>query len=621
MVKKIGEIKITLVIAWLLILTSVTLGRWSGGEDSLKTGKDGEPAVIGKVKEFSRKDNIFSDILRTMVTFDNQNQEKTRLSRENKSMRIFEKYRGKIIRNISVQVLDVFGRTVYQPEKEPKTWLGNTGNMIHVKTQSWIVENKLFITPGDHIDPLRLAESERVLRQSDYIYDARIVVEPLPEIPDSVDIRVIVQDMWSISGGVSYRPASDRSEIHARDLNFMGLGNAFSGRVRLDDRLRRNWNWDGSYTMNNLFGHYISGKLFHESYFNDYRYGISVDRRFFSPFINWAGGVELSWKNGYNSVTVDSPAVPANVRYNRQDLWAGYATDWNILPRENFRRQRIYFSGRVIRTDYTRQPPYAAPYIYQKRLLYLGSAGYGYTRYFKDRFIFGLGRTEDVPTGGLLAVTMGIEDGSFWDKPYYGLTVGHSSYNSAAGYLYTGFQGGVYREAGEWRNGLFSFSLLYFTRLFQTGGIHYRHYLRAGYAYISDISLNTTGILHLNTGRVIRGFHGPDRTGNKQLVLNYEANFFPPLKFLGFKFAIIGFADFALLAPGGISLGAQKLQQGYGIGLRIKNEHLVFNTIQIMAGFYPRSVNSGSDFRFFSQKRTFYEMSQFQFGRPSVLHF
>ena len=125
-------------------------------------------------------------------------------------------------------------------------------------------------------------------------------------------------------------------------------------------------------------------------------------------------------------------------------------------------------------------------------------------------------------------------------------------------------------------------------------------------------------ILNINNEGGIRGFSDNNLMGTKKLVLNYEADIFVPLKFLGFKLAFITFADFGLISSYNTSLFTSKLYQGYGLGFKIKNEHFIFPVFQFMFGFYPISTN-GEHFNMFSQNSLYYHLNKFQALIPSVI--
>ncbi|MGE5499167.1 MAG: hypothetical protein ACM3Q2_13885, partial [Syntrophothermus sp.] len=229
------------------------------------------------------------------------------------------------------------------------------------------------------------------------------------------------------------------------------------------------------------------------------------------------------------------------------------------------------------------------------------------------------GRTEDIPLINMIEFLFGLDKGAKTSRPYYGLKTGYSFYMDYLGYLYGGFQTGAFRSDKKWVERTSTLELLYFSKLNSIGTYKWRHYIGSRYSYSYD-PLRPRDILNINNERGLRGFSEGDLLGNKKLVLNYENDIFVPVKFLGFKLAIITFADFGLISSSGSSLVSGKLFQGYGIGFRIQNEHLIFPPFQFMFGFYPNTLQEGSKhFHMFRQSSIYYNFNQFQFSIPSVI--
>ena len=185
--------------------------------------------------------------------------------------------------------------------------------------------------------------------------------------------------------------------------------------------------------------------------------------------------------------------------------------------------------------------------------------------------------------------------------------------------MYGGFQTGAFRSDEKWLNRTSILELLYFSNLHAIGNYNWRHYIGSRYSYSFDPS-SPQDVLNINNQGGLRGFSDSYLRGNKKLVLNYEADIFVPLKFLGLQLAVIVFADFGLISSSNSSLFASMLYQGYGFGFRIRNEHLIFPQIQFMFGFYPNTPQvSGEHFNMFQQSSIFYRFNQFQFSIPSVV--
>ncbi|HEX2866075.1 MAG TPA: hypothetical protein VHO03_03485 [Ignavibacteriales bacterium] len=583
--------------------------------DSITISSINNKDVIESVKKFSEKDNFFSRLLKHVLVADVDDPRSSSSSGEQ-----YRKYAGKIIRNIDVRVLDVFGTSVDHPNDTAQSWLQQTGNAVHLNTRSWLIKDRLLFTEGGTLFPFELAESERLLRQNDFIYDAKILVRSVKNVSDSVDVIVLVQDVWSITGGASYQPQAKTGKVSLRDINFLGLGNEINGTVKFDDVYKSGWDWDGSYTFSNIDRTYITGTLFHFSERFNQRYGFNFNRDFFSPVTRYAGGMGMQWSSDKIAVLNDTTHTIRDLRFNRQDYWLGYAFDLKPFDPYSVNFNRFNLSLRLTRTQYTQAPPMDPLRAFQNNTFYLARLGYSFRTYYRDRYLFGLGKIEDIPLGSLAELLMGIERGQYADRPYLGFKTGYSNYSDSFGYLYGGFQMGGYRQKSKWTNGVMILESLFYSKLLPIGKLKWRHYLGTRYSY-SYNPVIAEDLLNINGDMGLRGFDTEER-GNKKLVLNYENDIFVPLKFLNFKLAFITFADFALLAGKDETLFQSKLYQGYGIGFRIRNEHLVFPTFQLMLGFYPNDgIKGGNRFEVFRQQSMFYHFNQFQISAPSVVQF
>lgn len=583
--------------------------------DSITISSINNKDVIESVKNFSEKDNFFSRLLKHVLVAEEEDPRS-----RNSTGAIYRQYSGKIIRNIDVQVLEVFGTSVDHPEDSAESWLQQAGNSVHLNTRAWLIKNRLLFSEGSRLVPFELAESERLLRQNDFIYDAKILVHRVRKAGDSVDVLVLVQDVWSITGGASYQPNDKTGKVSFKDINFLGFGNEITGAIKFDNAYPGGWDWSGSYTFSNINRTYISAKLFHISEDNNESYGFNFNRDFFSPVTRYAGGLGMQWSNDKVAVLNDTLQRRRDVRYNRQDYWLGYAFDFKAFDPYSVNFNRLNVSMRVTRTKYTERPQADALGLFQNNTFYLGRLGYSYRTYYRDRYLFGLGKIEDIPLGSLAEILTGYEKGEHINRPYLGFKTGYSNYSDDFGYLYGGLQLGGYRQNKEWTNGVLVLESLFYSKLLPFGKFKWRHYLGTRYSY-SYNPVFAEDLLNVNGDMGLRGF-ATEATGNKKLVINYENDIFVPLKLLNFKLAFITFADFALLSGKDELLFSSKLYQGYGVGFRIRNEHLIFPTFQLMFGYYPNDGERGGNrFEVFRQQSMFYHFNQFQISAPSVAQF
>src|SRR5690606_22497230 len=154
---------------------------------------------------------------------------------EIKSEKTFEKYQGKIIRKITVKQLG-FEQTVSDTSRVFKTFVARLANKIHLDTRASVVRNYMFVQEGDPLNPYRLADNERTLRNLDFILDAQIMIKPIPASSDSVDLLVITRDVFSLGGSISPR-LPDQFRLGLKTINFAGLGQRIEYR-QIYDRKR-----------------------------------------------------------------------------------------------------------------------------------------------------------------------------------------------------------------------------------------------------------------------------------------------------------------------------------------------------------------------------------------------
>lgn len=589
---------------------------------SQKTNKDSvankSDSIIYQVKAFAEKDNIFSKLLRNFLVIERKTESKESKSHSDKT---FDEYEGRYIRNINISVLDVFGSSINNPQKRERSWFEKAGNKVHKNTKEWVIRQRLLFKPGDELEPLRISETERILRQYKNTYDARIIVKRIPSTKDSVDLFVLVQDVWSITGSGSANLGRPSGMLRLVDVNFLGLGNELSGQILYDKKDSVQWHYTLEYTNYNILKTFAVGNVYYKNLPHALNYGLGINKEFFSPTVKWAGGLNINWLENKEFIyDQDSSVLNSPFSNNQQDLWLGYGTNFGSRTTRK-REVNYYLAGRILNTNFTKFPSDSLLRSgYQDYTIYLASIGYVYRRFIKDNFIFGLGRTEDIPVGKTLMFTIGYENGFLFKRPYYGVRGGISQYFNKIGYLSTTLEWGSFRNSNQWQDKVISAEILFYSKLIQLDTWRWRNFIwnRITYGY------NTAPgkVLNINQREGIRGFNGNYVFGNKKYVVNYESVFYTPFNILGFRTAFMIFADFAFIGKNQDPLFRGKFYQAYGLGLRFRNEHLIFRTIQLTLGYYPNTRSTDQNtVEFFEESRTFYQFRTFQFPKPQPLEF
>jgi hypothetical protein len=599
-----------LTILFLLSLT--TAHAQITGRDSINNKSD---SIIKEVKIFASKNNFVSKLLRNFLVKEKKSISQTEKKFSNKS---YDQYEGKIIRNIDILVLDVFGASINNLGKKETGWFEKTGNKVHQNTKEWVVRQRLLFKKGDQIEPLKISETERILRQYRNTYDARVYLSTVPKAPDSVDIFVLAQDVWSITGSGSLDPITPSGNLKLRDVNFLGLGNELSGGGVYNKNDSVNWHYSLEFINNNIAHTFFVGNIYYKNLPTDLNYGVGINKEFFSPIVKFAGGVNINWLKDRRFIYgIDSVIEGYGFDNSQQDLWAGYAANFGKQKNE----RTYYGAARILNTIYTKHPQSDSfKLAYQNYTILLGSVGYSFRRFIKDNFIFGLGRTEDIPIGKSLSLTAGYEYGQIVNRPYFGIRGAVSHYIQTLGYLSGSLELGGFRLLNHWQDEVITGEILFYSKLISLGSWRWRHFFwdRITYGY------NTAPgkILNINKREGIRGFSGDYIVGNKKFVINYESAFFTPYNILGFRTAFVLFGDFAFIGMNQESLFKSKFYQAFGLGFRFRNEHLIFRTIQFTFAYYPgvKKIDE-RQFKFFEDSRNFYQFTNFQFSRPRVVEF
>ena len=140
---------------------------------------------------------------------------------------------GHPIREIRVYPASLFG---IEPEPFPR-FVQQAADALSWNTRREVVRHDLRLAPGEDCDPVRLAESERILRSRAWLRSAVIVTTPAPG--DSVDLEVTTRDDWTLGGNlrVDTRHARPLRAARLTETNLLGRGIYAQGRY--DDYGRR----------------------------------------------------------------------------------------------------------------------------------------------------------------------------------------------------------------------------------------------------------------------------------------------------------------------------------------------------------------------------------------------
>ena len=181
-----------------------------------------------------------------------------------------------------------------------------------------------------------------------------------------------------------------------------------------------------------------------------------------------------------------------------------------------------------------------------------------------------------------------------------GLNFSQGKYVRRLGYLYGLVNLGGYIRKNSIEQGIFSFESNYFSPLMKTKWGNMRHFLNTRFTTGINrfdneyLTLSSSGS-GINTDGI--GINSDALRGTKRFLINYENILFSRLSLIGFRVAVITFANIGLISFSNQAFLSGPFYQGYGIGFRLRNENLTFNSFQIRLSYYPNIPGNTIPFR------------------------
>ena len=533
----------------------------------------------------------------------------------------FKTYEGKTIEKITIRQLDIFGPTVNDTTRRGNRLERFASKNFHRNTRERIIRRSfLLFREGDKLNPQNLKDTERLLRANPSIHDARILVNENDANDQLVEVLVLVQDLWSINFDVAAGGIND-FKFGIDDRNILGTGHSFLNQAtwRKDDPYQR-FGYRSIYTIPYIGKTFVTGQISAISERDLSQYSVKLFRPFLTVDTKNAGAFEMGYykvreykKLGGNVINND---LVYQTGFYYSDLWYGRA----FKPSGFYDNQRLIIAARHSSYAYDTRPEVRADTnkIYWNRNIFLGSIGYSTRNYKRDVLIYGFGRTEDVPTGSLHSLTLGREQTEFGSRNYAGIQYANGTYLSKNhGYLYFLASAGTYFKKKATEQGIISLQSYYFSPLMRVGQAHTRNFIKLGFTY--GFNRDPIDYLNISGQDGIVGVNSNALIGDKRLTLGFESVLFSKKSLLGFRIAYFTFANFGLVSLSDVRLFSSTLYQGYGLGLRFRNENLTIKTFQIRIGYYPNIPAISSPLRVAFDGTQPLRLRDFDISAPAII--
>ncbi|WP_231940295.1 BamA/TamA family outer membrane protein [Filimonas lacunae] len=518
-------------------------------------------------------------------------------------------YKDKIIRSIYIKQLG-FENPITDTSHRITYFGTRLLNNTHRKTRDWVIRNNLFIKAGDPISVLRMADNERYLRSLNFIQDARIIVKPIANDEDSVDVEVITKDLFSIQFELS-DASTDRARGKIGDANAFGMGQLMQVRWLFEKQREPGSGFEFLYTKNNVCNTFVNASLSYSRINNNLRDGrqnetswrVSFDRPLYSQYAHYTGALVLGTSESFNNY-LQPDSVFYHYRYKVIDGWIGYNLRTGTTE---YNRQLISF--RYMNTPFAFQPAQIGNKYderYNSKQAILGSYTFFKQNFYKTNYLYGFGTTEDVPYGYNVALTGGWYEQNTLGRAYAGVDANRYIVTLRGNIIQYFLRARGFMHEGDLQDAAILAGASYYSRLLMMRNTKVRQYFR--FSATRQYNRLTFDPLRIDNPFGIRYFSSDSAIGNRRFSMHSETYFFLKYKLFGFKFAPFVFGDASYITPEKASLQKSDLYYFIGGGVRTRNENFVFGTIELRALYYPKvlpytsqfkiMINTGLNFRF-----------------------
>lgn len=191
---------------------------------------------------------------------------------------------GSVIGEVRVVTQDIFNSSRRGEDRK----VFRFANRLHRTTRPGVIERQLLFQPGDVFSPELIAESARLLRRNDYLYD--VDIQPVLREDGKVDVEVTTRDVWTLQGGASFSRSggANNTSFSLEDTNVLGTGKEISlSRIGTVDRISNLVR----YRDPNLLGSRLRLTVSYADNSDGGRQRFELEQPFYSLASRWAAGV------------------------------------------------------------------------------------------------------------------------------------------------------------------------------------------------------------------------------------------------------------------------------------------------------------------------------------------
>ena len=515
----------------------------------------------------------------------------------------FLPYQDKIIRHIIIKKFG-FEKTFTDTTTQINYFGKKIIDHLHKNTREWVIRNNLFIKEKSVLNATLVAENERYLRSLEYIHDARILVETIPGVADSIDLVVITKDFLSITA-VLNDVSKDRFKSKIGDANFLGMGQKIQFTSLFEKNRNPGFGYEILYRKNSIANTFINATIGYttinpnlaDGNSDEQAWYLRLERPLVSQYLHVAGGLQVG-QNKTNNNYSKPDSLFFKYRYNTFDTWIGYNLGVQKFLFFKNVKTREFISLRYFHNKFARVPYQVGNkfnYLFNDRRAILGQFTFFKQNFYKTNYIYGFGITEDIPYGYNISLTTGWYKQLHLERLYAGVDVNRYGITGSGNVIQYFLRTGSFFNKNQFQDAVVLTGASMFSRLLFYKRVKMRQYLRLNYTrQFNRIGFDPLGI---NNDFGIRYSNLDTVKGDQRLSLRTETYFFLKYKLLGFKFAPFVFGDLALLTPEHKNFSKSGFFYGLGGGMRIRNENIIFGTIELRFIYFPQNAEQNQIFK------------------------
>ncbi|WP_246180228.1 BamA/TamA family outer membrane protein [Marinobacter changyiensis] len=476
---------------------------------------------------------------------------------------------GALIRSIRIIRQPIFD--ISDPDQD--NFLFRTLNTLNTPTWESALRAQLVFNEGDVYQPDAIAESERILRQREYLTAAWVGVTRV--CGNEVEVSVLARDTWTLlpSVGASRAGGENTTNTGLSDPNFLGSGKSVGISYTKDaDRSGTGVYFDDP----NVLGSHWQTGFFYENRSDGRGRSVYLERPFFSEQSDWRFGL-----SGEEDVREQSRYVGAEAiaDYRRRREFASIDVGWRLAERNN-RQLRLLAGYRYDAMDFERLPDEPdLDILPTDRTLSYPWIGFDYreNQFREMTNLTRLQRIEDVRGGFVWRTELG------YSSPGLGATedrvVLNMDFQNALLATETNYASYSLNQSGSWRIDESRFENLLGTltlEYFHGGSVNWTSwYTNLSYTVAHNQTVDQQLLIGGDNG--LRGYPSDYQQGNRMALWTLERRYFPdwhPFKLFrlgGVLFIDVGRAWFDDGRNNGPDDGVLK---DVGFGLRLASSRI-----------------------------------------------